>query len=267
MEKIICDTHAHTNLSDGGCPPEEMLAAAASKGLKIFALTDHFDMEREPGDPMRGAGTESAYEKMLAVKRGNNTAVKFLTGIELGQAHRYPDETREWLETHAYDFVLGSCHCVRGWEDFYNLRERDDFDAPALFKRYLEEVAELCEFACFDSLAHLTYPLRYMRGKADISGYKTEVDEIFRVMIKKNIALEINGQMINQAYNRLSPEFAEISRYYKLGGRLVTIGSDAHYTRTIGNGVSEGIVAARESGFTEYAYYENRQAKFITIDS
>jgi len=265
MNSIICDTHAHTNLTDGNGAPEEMIAAAAEKGLKVFALTDHFDMNSEPGHIMRGAGTEAAYERMTSVKRGNAAPLKFLIGIELGQAHRYPDEARSWIASHEYDYVLGSCHAVRGREDFYHLRNRDDFDADKLFRQYLEEVFELCEFGGFDALAHLTYPLRYMRGKADVSGYKAEIDGIFRVLIKKDIALEINGQMINQQYNRLSPETAEISRYRELGGRLVTIGSDAHFTHLIGNGIAECIAAAKAAGFGEYAYYEGRKAKFIAI--
>jgi len=230
-------------------------------------LTDHFDMDASSDSRLRLAGTDYAYEKTLSVKRENKTDVKFLAGIEIGQAHRFPDEAREWLSSHEYDFVLGSCHCIRGHEDFYYLRNRDDFDADALFKQYLEEIAELCEFGGFDALAHLTYPLRYIREKADITVHRAAVDEIFRLMVKKDIALEINGQTINQEYNRLSPELPEIVRYRELGGKLVTVGSDAHRASLIGNGVAECLNAAKKAGFNEYAYYEGREARFITIDS
>jgi len=264
MEKIICDTHAHTNLTDGKDAPKAMLARAAELGTEALALTDHFDMEREPDHRMRGAGTDRAYEATLAVKRGNKTGVKLLLGIEIGQMHRFRDEAREWLASHEYDFVLGSLHAVRGLEDdFYHLRNRVGLDADALLGQYFAETLELCETCEFDSLAHLTYPLRYIKG--DVANYRKTVDEIFRVMIKKNIALEINGQMIGQAYNRLSPEEAEISRYRELGGRLITVGSDSHETGLIGNGIAACITAAKNAGFTEYAYYENRKAVFIKI--
>jgi len=269
MSEIICDIHAHSNLSDGSDTPEEMLAEAARKGLKVFALTDHFDMEREAGHVMRGAGTESAYEKLIKVRESNNTPVKFIAGIEVGQAHRYIGEARERLGKRQYDYILCSCHSIRGKDDFYYLRNREDVDFDELFRQYLSELLEICEvgdeFGGFDSLAHLTYPLRYIKGISNMSFFKKEIDEIFRVMIKKNIALEINGQAINHEYGRLTPELPETARYRELGGRLITVGSDCHSTKLIGSGIAECIAAAKSAGFAEYAYYEKREAKFIKI--
>ncbi|MDR0222109.1 MAG: PHP domain-containing protein [Oscillospiraceae bacterium] len=263
--RIPFDTHTHTTISDGSGSPGEMFAAAAAAGASVVAVTDHLDMDVHLSDnrgDMSGAGDAGAYERLAEAKRGNRAAVKALIGVELGQAHRFPEEAGEWLDGHAYDFVLGSCHAVRGYEDFYRL-DRRGLDVEAALRRYFGELLELCEWGKFDALAHMTYPMRYVGG--DIKNHKAAVDAVFRAMIKNEIALEVNTHDIGKRNGKLSPEFPEIKRYRDLGGRLVTVGSDAHRVEAVGNGVSAGIGALLSAGFGECAYYEGRKAKFIKI--
>lgn len=37
----VIDLHTHSTLSDGTCPPEELVHAALKSGVQLFALTDH----------------------------------------------------------------------------------------------------------------------------------------------------------------------------------------------------------------------------------
>ncbi|MCL2037066.1 MAG: PHP domain-containing protein [Oscillospiraceae bacterium] len=270
--KILIDTHTHSNLSDGGNSPQEMLNAAISaaekRGLKVFALTDHFDIHAQspqPLSPFDGAGRESSYATLSGLKC-ENPALKFLKGIEIGQAHQFRKIAEDWLNSHEYDFVLGSCHIVRGKIDFYNM----DYNANppnTLLKQYFEELHELCSWCResgskhFDSLAHLTYPLRYMRGKGDITEHKSAIDKLFTLMVENEIALEIN----TGCGNALCPDFPQVKRFYELGGRLITLGSDSHNAGSIGAGITSATEMAKSAGFAECAYYEKRQMKFIKI--
>ncbi|MDR0196643.1 MAG: PHP domain-containing protein, partial [Oscillospiraceae bacterium] len=133
--KIPFDTHAHTVISDGAASPEEMVAAAEPI-TEILALTDHLDMDVHlSGDRghMSGAGDAGAFERLREAKRNNKTGVKLLAGVELGQAHQFVDEAEKWLAEHDYDYVLGSCHAVRGYKDFYCL-DYSALDADALLR-------------------------------------------------------------------------------------------------------------------------------------
>jgi histidinol-phosphatase (PHP family) len=273
---ILFETHSHSTLSDGGNSPREMLIAAEKKGLAFLTITDHFDLHEhfpEPVSEFDGAGRESSYKVLDALKREHDlkiadgtSATKFLKGIEIGQAHHFKDNAAYWLDNHSYDFVLGSCHVIRGHIDFYHM----DYSVnhpDVLLKQYFAELQELCEWGGsaenikrFDSLAHLTYPLRYMKGGGDLNLHRQAVDELFAVMARYEIALEINTQQ-----EIIRPNADLVARFRELGGRLITIGSDAHGTDLIANNLSGGAALAKKAGFTECAYFEARQPKFIKL--
>jgi histidinol-phosphatase (PHP family) len=263
--EILFDTHTHTTISDGANTPEEMLTSAAQKGFEFIALTDHFDIHSQfPQELSKfdGAGRESSYNLLVGLKR-RDFGVKFLNGIEIAQAHQYPAIAESWLSSHEYDYVIASCHIIRGHIDFYHTDYSKNTPAMML-AQYFDELVELCSWGGedrkFDALAHLTYPLRYMKGVIDMGWYKTVIDELFRIMIKYETALEINT-----AGFILSPELLQIERYYNLGGRLITIGSDAHSSDSLAQKINTGIRVAKLVGFDECVYYEEREPRFIKI--
>jgi DNA-binding LacI/PurR family transcriptional regulator len=86
-----------------------------------------------------------------AVNRAKKTYADRLTvllGVELGQAHHYPEQARALLDRYPYDIVLGSLHNLRSQQDFYYM----DYSAPTdaqiadLFDRALTEMTELLDF-------------------------------------------------------------------------------------------------------------------------
>ena len=56
------------------------------------------------------------------------------------------------------------------------------------------------------------------------------------------------------------------SVYYKeLGGKLITIGTDAHSADMVGKGIEQGIEVAKSAGFTHYAIFEKHSPILIEI--
>ena len=127
----------------------------------------------------------------------------------------------------------------------------------------------MAEWGKFDVLGHLTYPLRYICGDSgifvDMERYAHIIDEIFRTLIKKGCGIEINTSGLRQKIGVTLPELRYVKRYYDLGGRIITVGSDAHRTEDLGKGTETGIEIARSAGFTEIACYKNRNPIFIKI--
>jgi len=268
--EFLFDTHTHSTISDGGNSPVEMLEAAAAKGLKVLALTDHFDIHNQfpvPCSRFDGAGRESSYQLLTELKQ-RDFKIKFIKGIEIGQAHQHKEIAEDWLSSHEYDYVLASCHIVRGQCDFYGM-DYSKNPPDMLLKQYFTELIELCSWGGqnlnkdhkrIDALAHLTYPLRYMKGGGDLSRHKAAIDELFTVMAEHDIALEINtGSLIP------CPEFPQVKRFRELGGRLLTIGSDSHSVSSLCTGISKGAEIAKAAGFKECVYFEQRQPKFIKL--
>ena len=59
------------------------------------------------------------------------------------------------------------------------------------------------------------------------------------------------------------PDLPLVKRYKELGGKLITIGTDAHSADMVGKGIEQGIEVAKAAGFTQYAIYENHQPIMI----
>lgn len=118
-----------------------------------------------------------------------------MNGIEMGQATQNLDKAEEVLRKYRFDFVLGSLHAIRGMDDFAYV-DFSGLNAEVILERYFDELLELCQWGGFDSLAHMTYPLRYIVGKyqqpVDMSRYDEVIREILSTLAQKHLGLEIN---------------------------------------------------------------------------
>ena len=118
-------------------------------------------------------------------------------------------------------------------------------------------------------ITHITYPLRYMAGdygrKVDLAPYKDLIDELFRTIIQKNLALEVNSSGLRQKLGRPMPDEPLLRRYYELGGRKLTLGSDAHRAADLAAGIPECREMLRGLGFTETVLFRGRKAYPIPL--
>ncbi|MBQ1507172.1 MAG: histidinol-phosphatase HisJ family protein [Ruminococcus sp.] len=261
---LICDMHTHSNNSfDAKNSVDEMCAAALKRGVGVIAVTDHCEA------PSIGLGEEcefGCFDELIpqsirdaqAAKLKYDGELRVLTGLEFGEPEHEPELTRRALGYGEYDFVLASVHNIRSFRDFYYL-DFSSVKVDEVLKLYFDELIETALFPHFDSLAHITYPLRYIKSRLgfvpDLSPYSAQIDEIFKILIKNNKSLEINVSGLFKELGTTLPDFDLIKRYRELGGRLITIGTDAHSVDFVGRGIEQGIEVAKRAGFGEYAYY------------
>ena len=85
-------------------------------------------------------------------------------GIELGQPMQNIEAAEDILDACDFDFALASVHNVQGMPDFYEL-DYSQVDLTKTLHQYFDEILETIEWGKFDSLAHLTYPWRYIVGE------------------------------------------------------------------------------------------------------
>ena len=57
-----------------------------------------------------------------------------------------------------------------------------------------------------------------------------------------------------------------IKRFRDLGGELVTVGSDAHCTASLGGGLEEGIALAHKAGFSYVTMFQRREPVLLKIE-
>ena len=267
--KNIVDMHTHTDNSfDGNHSPVYMCEAACNKGLKAIAFTDHCEVDAFDSDGERNV--RQAFFEIAKARSAFTGKLLVLNGIELGQP-AYDTETAEKiLSSQKFDIVIGSVHNLRKRQDFYYIEDFSKIDIRGTMEEYFNEILTMLEWGKFDILAHLTYPFRYLFSRnnirVDISEYKTLTDEILKITAEKDIALEINAAGLRQPINRMSPEADTVKRFKELGGRMISVGSDAHFAQHIAVGIKDAMAVAKDAGFDCVTLFQNRQPIEIPIE-
>lgn len=264
---MIADMHTHSFFShDSRCSIEDMCRAQIEKGTHIFAVTDHFDMyaaeQEDVSSPILAACKE--VEK-INEKFGEQCLV--LAGAELGEAGRFPKNAETAHTIYPFDVIIGSVH----WVEFggeMNAYSRVDFSAFSeneiydYLKIYFYDLLIMLKTADIDIAAHLTCPIRYIKGRfgidIDLSRFDEIIAEILQTVIDRKIALEINTSSYPM-YGDFLPSVDIIKQYHAMGGRLITLASDAHTSENASFAFPEAIKALREIGFDNAYYFVKRK--------
>lgn len=269
--KNLIDLHTHTDNSfDGHHSTMFLCETAYMKGLRAVAFTDHLEMDAFFRDSFDRTAIQSFFEVAKARSAFKGKLI-VCVGAELGQAVYNKPVAEKLLDTMKYDFVIGAIHNLPEVQDFYYMNFDDEsIDYMELLRQYFEWELKLAEWARFDTLAHLTYPLRYIVGNykksVDMSKFSEIIDEILITLIKNQKALEINTAGLRQPIGVTSPDESILKRYKELGGKLITIGSDAHYAEHLGAGIEQGYELALKCGFDSVAVYQDRTPTMVPIE-
>ena len=224
------DTHIHTTFStDSNMKLEEALQKSKEKDLGLI-ITEHMDINH----PEEGQFVFDIKEYFTAYERYRSE--KLLLGIEIGLTEAFSEKNNTIARDNPFDYVLGSLHFLGNYDmyfpEVYTGRSKRD-----VYTHYLEDILKNIKANPYiDSLGHIDYICRYSPYE-DKELYYTEysdlIDEILGALVKSEIVMEINTRRLSnkKALENLSTIYY---RYYELGGRYVTIGSDSHNPQAIG---------------------------------
>ncbi len=272
MYRNIVDLHVHTDNSfDGNHSATFFCEQAEFLDLRAVAFTDHCEVDQFKGDNAYEKRIFQAFFEIEKVRSAFRGKLLILNGIELGQPAYDIETANNIVNRYDYDQILGSVHNLRGGEDFYFMENLNLDEAEKLLKEYFNAIIEMLEWGNFDVLSHLTYPLRYFYSKSnldiDLTKYKNQIDEILLLTSKSDKALEINTAALRQPLNKLSPEVDIIKRFKELGGKFVSVGSDAHYAEHLAADIDMAYSAALQAGFDSITFFQNRTPIQIKIET
>ncbi len=254
--------HTHSEFSlDSTCPIIDMANAQKKMGTNIFAVTDHFDLPYYKARNSIGS-ILACYEE---IDKTNVDGIEIIKGIEISEMQWDYPETKRIIKKINPDVVIGSVHSIlfKGeisihLRDFKKLTEAE---LDEFLHLYFSEVYKTARCGC-DIIGHLTLPLRYLASKfnifVDLNNYKDDIDKILKYIIENNIALEINTSALKAGIKDFLPDKTIVKRYLDMGGKMLTLGSDAH----ICENASYGFIKAKEMlnslGVNEAYYFKNR---------
>ena len=263
------DYHTHSSFSDDcSISMSEMVKTAKDMGVRMYAVTDHYDPDYPADEQFSFDLDFNGYHKELELVRQYYSDHKFqvIKGVELGL--QAGDETiRKCKEAvkYPYDFVIGSFHCIDYkdiWKPFHENMTPEE--ATAVYYKYIFETIN--RFNDFDVLGHINALDRYIPYIPDFAPYREAVFEILRLLINKDKGLEINTSSFRYNMGELTMPSDEILKMYReLGGSIITFGSDSHFPKHICYRYDWAIEYLRSLGFKTLTVFENRTPDFVNI--
>ncbi|WP_214106629.1 DNA polymerase/3'-5' exonuclease PolX [Acrocarpospora catenulata] len=212
------DLHTHTDLTDGLAPLEEMVAAAAKRGYRYYAVTDH-----APNLYMQRMTDEKALAQRERIDRLQDSypGLRLLHGTELNID---PEGNVDWPP----EFLTGFELCLASVHSHFGLPRAE----------MTRRIVRACENPHVKIIAHPTARIIGRREPVD-----ADWDEVFRACARTGTALEIDAFP-----DRLDLPAALVRR--ALGfGVLFSIGSDAHAVPHLDN-MRYGIGTAQRGWLT-----------------
>lgn len=252
------DMHIHGGRfsSDSKLDYNELCQKAIEKRYKAIAFTEHFDL-LDSELQNHGVSVLEKYTNHLTKIQNEFPSLQIIKGIELEEPHRIANIAKKIFSDVVIDYTIGSLHFTK---NKLNVSGKNVRMTEYNLRQYYEETLEMVETGNFDTLGHFDIYKRSLcyQQTSDEKNVQHIIDEIFRVMIKKNICLEVNSSSF-KSYSTYLPEPMQLARYKELGGELITIGSDSHDLELFDKYYEKTLVSLRELGFSRL-YYKYRGA-------
>ena len=270
------DYHIHSNKSFDAAPNtsiESILKVAVNRGLNEIVLCDHYDVNWVITGENPDIDFHDSLNQITAAEnkyRDKSNNINFLLGIELGQPNQFPEKANEVLNNNDFDFILCALHNARDEQDFYYIdyKNINILNLIKIFEKYTTELCELANWGSFHSLAHITYPVRYFIQNnihIPMEKYNDLYKKLFKILIHRGIALEVNTSGLRKKINQLSPSYELLKLYKETGGELITVGSDAHNTSDIYSGIPYACERLLNLGFKYISIVRDKKLTQVKI--
>jgi len=153
---------------------------------------------------------------------------KFFSGIEIGYTPNSEKRIEDFLKDKNFNLKLLSIH-QNGLYDYMCVNKKL-ISLEALIQEYFEKMIQVLESSIeFNVLAHFEYGIRIIDiSVADFDSLASKfLNKIIELIVKKEIAFEVNTKSMYK-YKKENLYSYMIEKYLKKGGKLFTLGSDAH---------------------------------------
>jgi len=267
----LFDYHIHTTYSpDGQMSMETACLRAIELGLAEIAITDHIDMDwpNTAIPPFDVKMLDRYFEDLGKIKEKYKGSINIKKGIEIGLQPHILEECTDIIQSYPFDFVIASVHLVNRVDpclgEYYTGRTKEE-----CYYLYYQEILSLIRsYDEFDVLGHLDYIKRYSPfppGEKDHLLCNSLVDDIIRVLVSKGKGLEINTSGCQHASKSPMPHPDIIRRYIQLGGKIITLGSDAHRPEYLAFEFDNTLERVKNLGINQLTSFTHRVPSFVPI--
>jgi histidinol-phosphatase (PHP family) len=257
----VIDIHNHTPLCKHAVgTPEEYIQKAIEKSIKVYGFADHAPMDFDKKYRMDFNEMDSYEKKIKSLKEKYKDKIKIVLGYEVDFT---PYVDKRVLEREV-DYLIGSVHFLDNW-GFDNpefIKEWKTRNVDDVYKEYFSKIENLAKSRLFDIVGHLdlvkVFGFKPKKNIKDIA--KNAIKEIK----KSDMAVEINTAGLRKPVKEIYPSIT-LLEMIRDEGIDITFSSDAHKPEDVGYKLNEAIDLAKNLGFSEAVYFENRKKQKIKL--
>jgi len=180
-------------------------------------------------------------------------------GLEVDYIPGREDYIQQIIRSYDFDYIIGSVHFIDGWgfdhPDFRYLFEEKDIDQ--VYSRYFELVHMAVKCGLFDIIGHLDL-IKIWGYRPQQNNVMFHVEPLLNSIKAAGMIIEINSAGLRKPVGELYPQ-QEIIDLMASKQIAVTLGSDAHHPRQVGEGLQEVRGVLLNAGFTRIASLQQRQ--------
>jgi histidinol-phosphatase (PHP family) len=243
---------------------ERFVARAQERGVDEIGFTEHgyyfrelapfatTDYERERG----GRPLEPYVEAVLQAQR---MGLPVKLGLEVDFVRGREEELREALAPFPWDYLLGSIHWIGGVAVDQRPGLWVEHPVEEVWRRYFDELQAAAASGLFDALSHPD--LVKIWGERPANGsvqalYERAADAIAAA----GVAAEISSAGLRKPVGELYPDGSFLDEL-RARGVPITLASDAHLPKDVGEGLERAVEHARAHGYETVTVFDSRRAR------
>lgn len=287
---MYADYHLHCEYSDDSNEPmENQIQKAITLGLDEMCFTDHVDygIKRDWDDPegiiirhaiehgkevdlvLANVNYPKYFEALNMYQKKYASSISIKKGLEFGIQSITVDAYEKLYASYQddLDFILFSMHQVNNLEfwtqDFQKGKTQKEYN-----DEYYKEIYQTMQmFHHYSCLAHLDLMARYdENGIYPFENEKDIIAEILKYAIRDGKGIEINTSSWKYGLKDTQPSRAILKLYKDLGGKIITVGSDAHETKYLASHIKDAYaILKNEIGINEICTFDHMQPIFHKI--
>jgi histidinol phosphate phosphatase hisJ family len=282
---MLADYHIHCKYSDDSEEDlEKIIETAINKGIGEICFTDHVDYgikldkdvfekidENAKKDWIKKIGRidlnvdyPNYFKEIEELREKYKDKITIRQGLEFGmQVHTIKDFQKLFDKyKEKFDFVILSCHQVNDKEfwtnEFQKGKSIDEYNAE-----YYEEIYRVMNrYSDYSILGHLDHIQRYNETIYPFEKSREIIVKILKKVIEDNKGIEVNTSSFRYGLKELTPERDILKLYHELGGKIITIGSDAHKAENVGEHIPYIQEELRKIGFTDICTFDKMKPIF-----
>jgi histidinol-phosphatase (PHP family) len=201
----------------------------------------------------------------------SNRGLKVLLGVELDCFPGVVEHLPERFFSTDFDFILGAVHLIDHIAISASERAESAFERYSMQEMgavYFRNLADAAECGHIDILAHLDLYRRFgeeFYGESISDLWKEHIDHLSSKMKKNGIGFEINTSPLRRGgeFTMPSPDLAEA--LIERGISAVTVGSDAHTPRNVGEDLNVAVSLMKRLGLEAITRYRHRRPSKMRI--